>query len=104
KQYGGRVILDVQPELVPLLAAQGVGDLVIANSDPLPAFDYHAALMSVPRIVRSTIQTVPNQSPYLQANTDRAKYWADRLSKDTTRKIGLAWAGRPEHHNDRRRS
>jgi Flp pilus assembly protein TadD len=104
KRLGGRVILDVQSPLASLLAAQNVADAVYANGDALPPFDYHAALMSMPRILRTTIETLPRQVPYLQPDPVRAAMWAARLKKDTTRKIGLAWAGRPEHHNNRRRS
>jgi Flp pilus assembly protein TadD len=104
KQFGGRVIVDVQPPLVNLLRAQRVADEVYATGDPLPAFDYHAALMSVPRIVKTTLQTVPCDAPYLRADAARSRFWADRLQRDSTKKIGIAWAGRPEHRNDRRRS
>ena len=104
KRYGGRVILDVQPALAPLLAAQGIADAVCSANDPLPPFDYHAALMSMPRIVKTSVQTVPGESPYIRADVDRSKYWAERLNQTGTRNIGLAWAGRPEHRNDRRRS
>src|SRR5439155_16234080 len=35
---------------------------------------------------------------------ERVREWEALLPKDGTRKIGLAWAGRPTHQNDRRRS
>ena len=104
KQLGARVILEVQSPLVSLLAAQNIADGVYAAGDPLPAFDFHLALMSMPRVMRTTVHTVPSRKSYLQAPTDRAQYWAARLPKDGNRKIGIAWAGRPEHPNDRRRS
>ncbi len=104
KQFGGRVILEVQRELVALLAEQGLADGVYAAGGPLPAFDFHLALMSVPRIVKSTVQTVPGGGPYLRADENRVRFWADRLKGNARRKLGLAWAGRPEHANDRRRS
>jgi len=104
KKSGARVVLDVQPQLGKLFAAQGVADAVYAAGDPLPPFDYHAALMSVPWIVRTTIATVPRDVPYIRADKNRSAYWAERLKQLPGRKIGVAWAGRPEHANDRRRS
>jgi tetratricopeptide (TPR) repeat protein len=104
RRFGGRIIVDVQPPLVPLLTAQNSADGVYAAGAALPAFDYHAALMSMPRIMKTTLQTVPQHIPYIRASADRARYWAERLSESPHRKIGIAWAGRPEHPNDRRRS
>ncbi len=104
KQLGGRVILDVQAPLVPLLAWQNIADGVYAAGDPPPPFDFHLALMSVPRVLKTTVQTVPNGTAYLRASANRSHYWAGRLPRDGKRKIGIAWAGRPEHPNDRRRS
>jgi Flp pilus assembly protein TadD len=104
KKLGGRVILDVQPPLVPLLAAQNIADAVYAAGNSLPPFDYHAALMSMPRILRTTLETLPRAVPYIRPDPARAATWASRLPNDGHRKIGIAWAGRPEHHNDRRRS
>jgi len=104
RQLGARVILDMHPQLVSLLGAQKVADEVIPAGQQPPAFDYHLALMSMPRVVRSTVQTVPNEVSYIRPSPERAGYWAERLKPITTRKIGIAWAGRPEHPNDRRRS
>jgi len=50
------------------------------------------------------VENVPREVPYLQPDANRQAFWFDRLKQTGTRNIGLAWAGRPEHHNDRRRS
>jgi hypothetical protein len=104
RRFGGRVIVDLQAPLVPLLRAQNSADGVYAAGEPLPAFDYHVDLMSMPQIMTTTIQTVPRSVPYVRASTDRSQYWAQRLGVNANRKVGIAWAGRPEHANDRRRS
>jgi Tfp pilus assembly protein PilF len=104
KRLGAKVILDVQTALVPLLASQNIADAVIAAGTPIPPFDYHLALMSMPRVVGTTILSVPDETPYIRPAPARAEHWKQRLSPITTRKIGLAWAGRPEHPNDHRRS
>jgi TPR repeat len=104
RRLGGRVIVDMQPALVDLLRSQNLADGIYPAGEVPGHFDFHAALMSVPRILKTTVQTVPANVPYIRASVDRASYWAGRLPKDGTRKIGIAWAGRPEHPNDRRRS
>jgi Flp pilus assembly protein TadD len=104
KQLGARVILWMPRPLIPLLAAQNVADVIVDGEAVLPPFDYHLALMSVPRVVRTTVQTVPGQCAYIRPSAERSAHWAGRLKQTPTRKIGIAWAGRPEHPNDRRRS
>ena len=93
RQLGARVILDVQTELVNLLAAQNVAHEVVASGIAPPAFDYHAALMSIPRILGTTVRTVPDVVPYIHPAPQRQQYWAQRLSPITTRKIGTCLGG-----------
>jgi hypothetical protein len=104
RAMGARVIVDVHRELVPLVKTQGLADVVVAAGDPVPAFDVHAPLMSVPFILGTTIDTIPATVPYLRPMPDRVEAWAKRLPADGTRKVGIAWAGARGHHNDRRRS
>jgi hypothetical protein len=42
--------------------------------------------------------------PYIAPSPERVRDWAALLPVDGTKKIGIAWAGRPGHQNDRRRS
>lgn len=72
-------------------------------------FDYHAPLMSLPAPLGLTIDNIPNAVPYLFANPERVRLWAQRLPQLDRRKkqklkVGLAWCGRPTHDNDRNRS
>jgi len=105
ERSGARVILDVHPELVDLLKQQQLADEVVpAHGKAPPAFDAHAPLMSVPYILASTLETLPRTVPYLAPPASRVGEWAALLPSDGSKKVGIAWAGRPTHHNDRRRS
>ena len=75
RQLGARVILDMPPQLVSLLSAQGAADLVVSTGQAVPPFDYHLALMSMPRVVRTTIKTVPDTISYIRPPIDRAALW-----------------------------
>jgi tetratricopeptide (TPR) repeat protein len=70
---------------------------------PAPA-DCEAALLSLPRLFRTRLETIPAQLPYLRAPAEAAARWRARLATLPGRKVGLVWAGRPEHANDHRRS
>jgi Flp pilus assembly protein TadD len=101
---GGRVILDCPRELLRLLqAAPGIAEAVTGL--PLPQFDLHCALLSLPRLFATRLETIPAQVPYLHVDSDLIGTWAGQLRACNGRlKIGLAWAGHPEHRGDRQRS
>jgi hypothetical protein len=72
-----------------------------------PAFDHYMALSSLPRLFRTELDTIPDEIPYLRADPERLEHWRQRLQVLTMaghKRIGLVWAGRPEHLNDRSRS
>lgn len=68
-------------------------DLVVPRSQAVPKCDYQIPVMSIPRIVKTEVATIPNETPYLQASTERIAYWKDVLSRDKNFKIGLCWQG-----------
>ena len=55
---GAKVICEVQPELLPLLS-QLEGITVIAAGEPLPAFDLHCPLLSLPLAFGTQPETIP---------------------------------------------
>ncbi|MCS7316443.1 MAG: tetratricopeptide repeat-containing glycosyltransferase family protein [Bryobacterales bacterium] len=98
---GGCVVIECQPALLELAATvEGVAQIVAAG-DPLPEFDVHAPLLSLPRLMGTTLETIPRQVPYLTA-PQRAGEPPSLPGKGP--RVGLAWAGNPAHANDRRRS
>ncbi|MCS6952946.1 MAG: tetratricopeptide repeat protein, partial [Bryobacteraceae bacterium] len=101
---GGRVLLESPRALVGLLAsAPGIDELVAAG-DALPPFDVQAPLMSLPRILKLTSQTLPPSVPYLHADPARREAWERRFRALGGLRVGLVWAGNPQHAHDRRRS
>ncbi|MFN3326291.1 MAG: tetratricopeptide repeat protein [Bryobacteraceae bacterium] len=103
KAVGGRVILECQPALAGLLASVEGLDRIVPRGEPLPDFDCHAPLLSLPRIFGSTLATIPASVPYLAPPPDRLERW-ERELPTARRRIGLVWAGNPRHKNDRNRS
>jgi tetratricopeptide (TPR) repeat protein len=101
---GGRVIVECQPRLMNLVASvPGVAE-VVANDTPLPAFDVQAGLMSLPRLLGTTPDTIPGRTPYMNATPERIEEWRRRLGAPAGRRVGLFWAGNPDHPADRHRS
>ena len=102
KDRGGTTILECQADLKELL--QGFADQVIAHGEPLPRFDCHCPLLSLPGIFRTSPATIPAQVPYLRARSDFQRKWARELEALGGVKIGIAWQGNPQHDRDRHRS
>ncbi len=101
---GARVILEVQPTLVPAMARlDGVAQLV-ATGNALPPFDLHCPLMSLPLAFGTELQTVPREVPYLHAAPEVVQHWAECLGPRRSPRIGLAWAGNPMNTNNDQRS
>ncbi len=100
---GGRVILECQTPLVALFEQlEGVAQ-VVARGDALPAFDVHAPLLSLPRIFKTDLASIPAPGAYLTADAARGERFAGLLDAKRLN-VGIAWAGKPSHRNDRNRS
>ncbi|TWA90122.1 tetratricopeptide (TPR) repeat protein [Bradyrhizobium stylosanthis] len=101
---GRRVILEVQRPLVPLLAGLPGIARIVAHGDPLPAFDVHCPLLSLPLVLGTTLETIPRKTSYLRADPQRAAAWRQRLGQLDGLRVGLVWAGNQAMGADRRRS
>jgi hypothetical protein len=99
---GANVICEVQPELLPLLSRLE-GIRVVAFGEPLPAFDLHCPMLSLPLAFKTRIETIPAAVPYLTAPVERQEYWRDRLPSGHPR-AGFVWSGSSTHNNDGNRS
>lgn len=112
KARGARVILEVQPPLVPLLATFEGVDAILARGSELPAFDVHCPLLSLPLAMGTEPRTIPLTSTpgfaYLHADHARVHAWQQELARMETSarplRVGLVWSGRAEHKNDHNRS
>jgi tetratricopeptide (TPR) repeat protein len=97
---GGRVVLECQPALAGLMASAAGVDRVVAGGDPLPEFDCHAPLLSMPRLSGTTLETVPGNVPYLAADPTRVGRWRQRFAGHPGLNIGIAWQGTAERRGN----
>ncbi|OZI77800.1 tetratricopeptide repeat protein [Bordetella genomosp. 12] len=104
----GQVVLQVQPPLLALLKANLPEVTVLAADEPLPAFDRHVPLLSLPLALAARgAEPWPLARP-LQAAASSQAAWAERLDTmfDGPRRprIGLSWSGNAVHPDDHNRS
>jgi hypothetical protein len=102
KNAGARVLCEVQPELMSLLAPFD-GIEVVAKGYALPPFDLHCPLLSLPLAFGTEPTTIPAGIPYLSAPASRVAHWRDRLPPGELR-AGFVWSGSRAHKNDANRS
>lgn len=105
-RQGARVILACQKELVGLLSRCAGIDRVLALDElnnETAQFDYWTPLMSVPGLLGTTLENIPQHVPYITPEPAKVDYWCEKLAGQEL-KIGIAWAGRPTHQDDRKRS
>jgi tetratricopeptide (TPR) repeat protein len=102
KPQGGTVIVSCQKTMPLLASCPGVDQLVAAGSEP--PFDVQAPLLSLPRILKTSLATVPAHVPYLFADVRHQGKWQSKLSRYRGFKIGIAWQGNPSFARDVTRS
>jgi hypothetical protein len=101
---GATVILEVQAPLAALLGGlQGVSQ-VFTRRDPLPDFDYHCSLLSLPLAFKTDLRTIPAAPQYLRANASKVSKWRAKLGEKSNIRIGLMWSGNPGNKRDQYRS
>jgi Flp pilus assembly protein TadD len=104
-QRGGRIIIECQAELQRLFQTMAGICQVVAFGQPLPAFDLHCPLLSLPRVFGTNLANIPHIVPYLSPDPALVDAWSRTLgSPDGRLRVGLAWAGSPRFKGDRTRS
>lgn len=86
------VVFECHPPLVQLMRSLESNLQVVAMGQPLPAFDLHLPLMSLPLIFDTIVETVPAAVPYLapvNQPCDRRQF-----GDSAKLNIGLCWAGK----------
>jgi tetratricopeptide (TPR) repeat protein len=101
---GATVLLEVQPSLVSLVSTLAGAAEVIPTGSPLPQFDYHCPLMSLPLAFKTTVETIPAPGKYLHANPEKVREWQASLGERQVPRVGLVWSGNPNNPIDVRRS
>ncbi len=106
------IFLETHAPLRRLLATRTEISEVFSRGEALPKIDVHCPIMALPAIFGTTLETIPQRTPYLTPLDPLPADLKIKLAGDSTgdspgavkTKIGLVWTGRPSHKNDRNRS
>jgi Tfp pilus assembly protein PilF len=104
-ERGANVVLETYMPLARLIQQSMPGIRVVVAGAPLPGFDVHFPLLSLPAAFGTDLATIPSSISYLSASEEMVRAWGRRFAEgDRSLRVGLVWAGRNTHINDRNRS
>jgi hypothetical protein len=83
------VVIEAQPDLKVLLAGSGLADHVMTWREREPEWDAQIEIIELPRIFRTTIDTIPQHVPYLRAGTARLPIAHDGIRRP---RVGVVWS------------
>jgi Flp pilus assembly protein TadD len=103
-QLGAKIALEIPRPLKRLLSQlESMASIVVAG-EPLPPFDYHCPLLSLPLAFKTEPETIPVGVPYLKSDPQIASSQQNRIPEIPRLRVGLAWSGNPKQITNRRRS
>jgi tetratricopeptide (TPR) repeat protein len=104
KRLGATVLLETRNFIQELARGFPGIDRVLEPNETYPHFDYYIHLMSLPRVFGTELASIPATVPYLRPDSARMGKWENRLGTCDRPRVGLVWAGDPDHRRDRYRS
>jgi len=102
KRRGATVLVLCQALLKELLGNVDFIDGVVAEGEPLPEFDVHASMVSLPHLCRADFDALAAEPSYLRAPAE-SRIKLGRLERAKLR-VGIYWAAMPGQPLDRQRS
>jgi len=105
QQKGGKIVVETHKELKRLFENIDGIDYLFSKNEPIPDFDCHVPLISLPFIFGTNIDTIPADIPYLTIPENPKKELIDIMSKHSDKfKLGIVWSGGDKHKEDHLRS
>ncbi len=92
KEKGGNIIFICQSELINLFRENNLG---FSQIEPVGKTainnEIHVPLLSLPGIFSTTIETIPQEIPYIKTNKNLSKKYLEILGNNGKIKIGVIW-------------
>jgi len=99
-----KVILETPYSLVGLLSGLEGADEIIEYGKPLPSYDYHCPLMSLPLAFKTNLNNIPSPHYYLKTTNQKIYKWSNLLGNKTKSRIGIVWSSNSFHKNNHKRN
>lgn len=70
------------------------------TSDVYKDYDYILPVMSLLRYFKTTLESIPAETPYLKVDKKCAQSWKGRIQRRDCFKVGICWIGKASHQDD----
>lgn len=104
KALGGKIILEIPKPLAGLYGALSDTGCFITTGQTPGLFDFHTPLLDLPMLLATDQRSIPPVADLAPTPPKTEAKWKTRLSPYTGLRIGIVWAGNPDHKNDKKRS
>jgi hypothetical protein len=93
EKLGATIILEASASLVDLMNSLSLKVRVIKEGDPFPHFDFVCPVMSLPFALKTALDSIPANIPYLSVSEFKKDFWKHKLGNKTKPRIGIVWSG-----------
>jgi tetratricopeptide (TPR) repeat protein len=92
-QKGAKIILLCLPKLRRLMSSvKGISQVATLDDGGELSYDARVAVCSLPYLLRTDMDSLPRETPYLWAPQEDCDHWRERLAGDRNFRVGLVWA------------
>jgi hypothetical protein len=89
---GAKIKLQVNTNLIPLFGGSTM--TLYAPDQDCGAFDYWIPIMSIPGVLEITLENLPQDLQYIEADKGLVQEWQKRLGFKKRLRVGFCWSGR----------
>jgi len=95
-RMGAEVVFECQDHLIrPALSAlEQQGIRLIVRGEKIPPVDCQIPLLSIPGILKTTVETIPFNAGYLTPPKESIPRWTELFRRTQRPRFGLVWGGR----------
>jgi tetratricopeptide (TPR) repeat protein len=104
RAHGAKILYRALQPLVPLFLRAAPYITFVPRLENGTRFNFICYTDSLPAVFSTTVETIPNQIPYLAPDPALIEHWSAEFAGSTGLRIGLAWSGNPKNFYDYRRS
>lgn len=101
------IVVAASADVIGLLARMFPGPDYQTHWDKIGSYTAYCPFSGLPRLAGTRAGSIPGHAPYVTAEPERRAAmaaWLDSSLPASVVRVGIAWAGRPTHNNDRNRT
>ena len=103
KELGAKIILNTPQSLTSMIDSMNL-DYTDINKLNMKEINYHCSIVSLPLAFGTSIDTIPNKTPYFFTPKDKLNFWKQKLKNSKSKKIGIKWTGSKSYGSEDKRS